>query len=88
MKIISKLAILIAITAFISSCQKEKLPTPIGGSSLQNVSNQRMSNSTDTTQTPPPIIKGDENTGIGEIVGGGDDDRDGGDSGKKVKKNE
>jgi len=94
MKLLSKIAILAVLIAFVSSCQKEKLPVPgLDPSQQDNTANQRV-NSPDAGDTGGnfalPVIKNkDQNRDADEIVGGGDDDRDGGSSGsgKKEKKN-
>ncbi|CAN5805934.1 hypothetical protein BH11BAC7_BH11BAC7_12670 [soil metagenome] len=89
MKAIIKLVLLTAFIACVSSCQKEKLLVPNGCSShQQSAENQRISNSTDTSELNAPVIKTETDIRTDEIVGGGDDDRDGGGSGngKKSKK--
>lgn len=81
MKLVSKLAVLIAILAFVSSCQKEKLPVPHSPAVTQeNAANQRSGsmNSADTTSSAMPVSIGNQNSNPAEIVGGGDADRDGG----------
>lgn len=86
MKLLTKIAILIGFIVTISSCQKESLPAPNSCSSHENgAANQRVSGSNDSGNAVNPLIKADENIRTDEIVGGGDDDRDGGD-GKKGKK--
>jgi hypothetical protein len=86
MKTLTKIAILVALIAFVSSCQKEQLPVPGNHATQQSApSNQRTSGSHAGVGTPS-AINGEEDTRADEIVGGGDDDRDGG-GGKKEKKN-
>jgi hypothetical protein len=86
MKIISKIAILTAFIACVSSCQKENIPVPTGSSPLENSANQRVSNPSATNTDPAVIITAKAKADTLDIVGGGDDDRDGGGDGKKVKK--
>jgi hypothetical protein len=107
MKLLSKIAIFIGLVAFISSCQKEQMPTPGGCSSHeQEAASQRLGDPTgagsfgtagdsirvdagDVNTTPIDIVGGtDDDRDGGDIVGGGDDDRDGGGDkkGKRIKK--
>jgi hypothetical protein len=99
MKNLAKIAVFVGLVAFMSSCQKEELPTTRGGCSSHqdnSASNQR---GTDPETNPTSIgskpvslggpattISGDEGVPAEEIVGGGDDDRNGGGDGKKEKK--
>ena len=88
MKTFSKIAILTALVAFVSSCQKEKLPVP-GNSSSQQANagiNQRTGDSSNAGSSVHFIFKDDKHTrNVDGIVEGGDDDRDGG-GGKKDNK--
>jgi hypothetical protein len=71
MKQLIKIAIFTGLIVFVSSCQKEELPTFTSCPSHQeNSAGQRVS------ETPDP--NGDPNTNPNDIVGGSDDDRDGG----------
>jgi hypothetical protein len=87
MKILTKIAILTAFTALVSSCQKENLPVPGNCSAKQeDAANLRITDSVKTgISTSPLIINEEKNRLPDEVVGGGDDDRDGGD-GKKGKR--
>ena len=64
MKTFSKIAILSALIAFVSSCQKEKLPVPGNNSSHEaNTSmNQRTADSSNTGSSVHLIIKDDKET--------------------------
>lgn len=89
MKLLSKLAVLVVLMAFASSCQKEDLPSPgncpMHKDSVNQSQNQRLKNRLDAGSDNSTIRggNGDDSTGDDEIVGGGDDDRDGGGNGKK-----
>lgn len=93
MKILSKIAVFVGLVAFMSSCQKEELPSPStrGGCTHQEnaASTQKVVDPADKpTSVAGPAITGKEEgrTDADEIVGGGDDDRNGGGDGKKEKK--
>jgi hypothetical protein len=80
MKIVSKIAILVGFVAFVSSCEKEKLPVPHSLPAVkENTANQRNGgvNPADTASSMVPVYT-TPNTNPSDIVGGGDDDRDGG----------
>jgi hypothetical protein len=85
MKALSKIAILIGFIAFVSSCQKEDHMAPQGCPSHNNSVNERSSDpSNNQDPLPTGIKRGDEPETDGDVIGGGDDDRDGG--GRKIKK--
>ena len=85
MKLVSKIAIVIGLIVCISSCQKEIIPVPAGGtSSLATPSGQRLTDSTNTGNSILPAVNDGQCGNTDEIVGGGDDDRDGG--GKRDRK--
>jgi hypothetical protein len=74
MKLIRNIAILTGLIFFISSCQKEKLPDLPGSSSIHESSTER--------HTSHSVIKDgdDQSKDADAIIGGGDDDHDGGHS--------
>jgi hypothetical protein len=94
MKLTIKIAaVLIVFCAFASSCQKDVLPNPVGctshpdaGSNLrtgdddQNNAGELLGDDTQAQTDSVGIVGGgdDDRDGGGNIVGGGDDDRDGG----------
>ncbi len=84
MKNILNIAILIGLTAFVSSCQKEDLPYPAGSSGTEIPANFRLSGAPQTVSDTVHSTIDEARPDIDEVVGDGDDDRDGG--GKRVVK--
>ncbi len=82
MKIQLKIAVVVASLALLSSCQKEEMPYPDGCPTQDVPSNQRFMNPADNNQNNPSgNAIGDDfelTADTAAIVGGGDDDRDGG----------
>ena len=71
MKLFRNIAILTGLIFFISSCEKEKLPSLPGSSSIHESSTERHADHS-------AIKNGDDQSkGADQIVGGGDDDHDG-----------
>jgi hypothetical protein len=88
MKQLSKIAIVIALIAFASSCQKDNTTAPRNCDAHQeNTGSERRSNlSGADDNSGPTLLQGEEtSTDSDDVVGGGDDDRDGGGE-KKPKK--
>jgi hypothetical protein len=78
MKALLKISFLTVLTISLNSCQKENIPAPELCTTHQETgSGQRISGSSDGDNSVLPSLKvGRDSTD--DIVGGGDDDRDGG----------
>lgn len=93
---------MLGLAAFVSSCQKEEMPSPDGGCMQhdtdgntqrlgdpeENNSGGFMGDGNGPTPTADSIVSGgDDDKDGGGIVGGGDDDKDGGRKGNDGSKN-
>lgn len=86
MKLFSKIAIVLGLIAFASSCQKENNIAPDCPTRDINSANERRLNPLGNESNSGSMVT-DENVDSDseDVIGGGDDDRDGG-GGKKIKK--